>query len=59
LWIVKLMYFDVPQDPTPLQSNPLARTVLTINSLAVLLLGIVPGSLLTLCLQAMRRAFGA
>ena len=59
LRIVKLMYFDAPQDPTPLSSNPFARTVLTINSLAVLVLGIVPGALLTLCLQAMRHAFGA
>lgn len=58
LRIVKLMYFDVPVDETPVEPNRVARGVLTINGLAILVLGVVPGPLLTLCLHAMRRSYG-
>ncbi|MEX3957172.1 NADH-quinone oxidoreductase subunit NuoN [Trinickia sp. EG282A] len=52
LRIVKLMYFDAPQDNAPLASPIANRWVLTINGVAVLVLGIVPGPLMTLCLNA-------
>ncbi|PTB19330.1 NADH-quinone oxidoreductase subunit NuoN [Trinickia symbiotica] len=52
LRIVKLMYFDAPQDSAPLSSPIANRWVLTINGVAVLVLGIVPGPLMTLCLNA-------
>jgi NADH-quinone oxidoreductase subunit N len=58
LRIVKLMYFDAPKDVEPIDASMSARVVLTINGLVILVLGIVPGPLLTLCTQAMRRAFG-
>lgn len=58
LRIVKLMYFDAPLDETPVEANGLARTVLTINGVAILLFGIMPGPLLNLCEQAMHRVFG-
>jgi NADH-quinone oxidoreductase subunit N len=59
LRIVKVMYFDAPIDETPVEANMGTRTVLTINGLAILVLGVVPGPLLSLCLQAMHRVFGA
>jgi len=36
-----------------------ARVVLTLNGLAVLALGIIPGPLLNVCLHAMHQIFGA
>jgi NADH-quinone oxidoreductase subunit N len=52
LRIVKLMYFDEPVDAEPLQSHGGARAVLALNGLAVLVLGVLPGPLMTFCLQA-------
>ena len=52
LRIVKLMYFDAPQDTTPLPAGAGNRTLLALNGVAVLVLGIVPGPLMTVCLQA-------
>jgi NADH-quinone oxidoreductase subunit N len=46
--IVKLMYFDEPQDTTPLAADRGMRVILSINGLAVLVLGLLPGALLTL-----------
>ena len=50
--IVKLMYFDKPEDTTPITSNAEMRILLSANSLGVLALGIFPGSLLALCMAA-------
>ncbi|WP_429344718.1 NADH-quinone oxidoreductase subunit NuoN [Paraburkholderia sp. GAS42] len=52
LRIVKLMYFDAPQDTTPISAGACNRTLLALNGVAVLMLGIVPGPLMTVCLQA-------
>jgi NADH-quinone oxidoreductase subunit N len=52
LRIVKLMYFDAPQDDTPIVSPAANRWLLAINGVAVLVLGIVPGPLMTFCLNA-------
>lgn len=46
--IVKLMYFDEPQDTAPLVAGSAMRFMLSINGLAVLALGLLPGALLTL-----------
>jgi NADH-quinone oxidoreductase subunit N len=53
LRIVKLMYFDAPQDTTPISASGCNRTLLALNGVAVLVLGIVPGPLMTVCLHAM------
>jgi len=50
--IVKLMYFDKPEDMTPITSNAEMRILLSANSLGVLALGIFPSSLLALCMAA-------
>jgi len=54
LRIVKLMYFDAPQDLSPLPSTPDVRALLTINGLAVLVLGLLPGGLMDLCQRAIQ-----
>jgi NADH-quinone oxidoreductase subunit N len=51
LRVIRLMYFDKPTDPLPLISSADMRLVLSANGLAVLLLGIFPGSLMALCLS--------
>ncbi|NOZ54447.1 MAG: NADH-quinone oxidoreductase subunit NuoN [Gammaproteobacteria bacterium] len=50
--IIKLMYFDKPLDTSPITSTPDMRLILSLNSLAVLALGIFPGSLLAVCVAA-------
>ena len=43
LRVVKLMYFDDPVDHSPIVASVDQRVVITLNGLAVLVLGIVPG----------------
>ncbi len=54
LRVVKVMYFDAPNVgmPTAITAPADARVVLTLNGALVLLLGIMPGGLMTLCTQA-------
>ena len=54
LRVVKVMYFDAPHAgmPTAIDAPTDARVVLSINGALVLLLGIMPGGLMTLCTQA-------
>jgi len=52
LRLVKLMYFDKPKDTSPLNLNMEMRMVLSLNSLAILYLGVFPGGLLALCQSA-------
>jgi NADH-quinone oxidoreductase subunit N len=49
LRVVKLMYFDEPTERRALEGSGAVRFVLSINGLAVLLLGVFPGLLLALC----------
>jgi NADH-quinone oxidoreductase subunit N len=54
LRVVKVMYFDAPNPgmPTAIDAPTDARVVLSINGALVLLLGLMPGGLMTLCTQA-------
>jgi NADH-quinone oxidoreductase subunit N len=52
LRIVKLMYFDDPIETTPIGGSTLVRTVLSANALLALALGIIPGTLLEICKNA-------
>jgi NADH-quinone oxidoreductase subunit N len=58
LRIVKLMYFDEPtaDAASPSEDNGGANALLAANGAAVLLLGILPGGLMTLCSTAILRA---
>ena len=49
LRIVKLMYFDAPQDLSPIASTAPMRVVLGLNGAAVLGFGIFPGMLMAIC----------
>jgi NADH-quinone oxidoreductase subunit N len=54
LRIVKVMYFDAPQgiNNQPILAPADARIVLCINGALILILGILPGGLMTLCAQS-------
>jgi NADH-quinone oxidoreductase subunit N len=54
LRVVKVMYFDAPHahNNQPISAPADARAVLSINGLLILMMGIVPGGLMTLCAQA-------
>ncbi|MDT8383220.1 MAG: NADH-quinone oxidoreductase subunit NuoN [Gammaproteobacteria bacterium] len=52
LRIVKLMYFDKPEDTQPIESCTDMKLVLSANGLGVLLLGLAPGSLMAMCAAA-------
>jgi len=54
LRVVKLMYFDAPQDDAPLASTADVRALITANGLAVLVLGLLPGGLMELCQRAIQ-----
>lgn len=54
LRIVKLMYFDAPTGEEPLEASTGLRSVLSLNGLAVILLGLFPAALMNLCYQAIR-----
>jgi len=56
LRIVKVMYFDEPTDTRPIVSTFDVRAVLSINATAVLVLGVLPGGLMTLCRDAIVKA---
>lgn len=52
LRLIKVMYFDPPVDSTPLVRATDLQVTLSINALAVLVLGIFPGGLMALCASA-------
>ena len=57
LRVVKTMYFDAPVSDMPLVDTPNGvRVLLSFNGAAVLLLGLMPGALMTLCADAIRIA---
>ena len=49
LRVIKAMYFDEPAAQAPAIQGGAAPALLSINALAVLVLGILPGALMTLC----------
>ena len=56
LRVIKIMYFDEPVDTNPIVSTGDVRAVMSLNGIAVLAFGILPGGLMTLCVQAIVRA---
>jgi NADH-quinone oxidoreductase subunit N len=53
LRVVKVMYFDDPTDDGQIEANGTMRLVLSVNALAVLVLGVAPGPLLDLCARVL------
>jgi len=54
LRVVKVMYFDAPEshNAQPISAPADAKAVLAVNGALILILGIVPGGLMTLCAQS-------
>jgi len=53
LRVVKLMYFDEPREIAAPQGSGALKLVLSLNGLAVLVLGVFPGLLLALCARVL------
>ena len=56
LRLVKVMFFDEPTDLHAIDSTAEVRTLLSINGVAVLVFGLLPGGLMALCAQAIVKA---
>ena len=56
LRIVKLMYFDAPQDHSPIVAPLDIRVVLSANAAGLLLLGMLPQGLMNICAYAIVRS---
>jgi NADH-quinone oxidoreductase subunit N len=52
LRVVKVMYFDEPQDTTRIVAHGDMRVALSVNGVAILVLGILPGPLMSVCATA-------
>lgn len=52
LRVVKVMYFDEPVDTSKIVATGDVRVALSVNGVAVLALGILPGPLMTICATA-------
>jgi len=59
LRVVKVMYFDEPITATSVSAPLDVRVVLSINGALVLLLGVMPGGLMSLCADAIVRALAS
>jgi NADH-quinone oxidoreductase subunit N len=54
LRLVKLMYFDPPEDTTPIAPAADVKVLMSLNGAAVLLFGIAPQPLMALCLYSIQ-----
>ena len=59
LRVVKTMWFDDAVDATPISTPLDMQVALSINGIAVVLLGLLPGSLLGACMNAMTKTLGS
>jgi len=57
LRVIWYMYFDKAEDRSVFQANTDTRIVLSLNGMAVLVLGIVPGWLLALCIDVISQVY--
>ncbi|SFN18301.1 NADH-quinone oxidoreductase subunit N [Formivibrio citricus] len=56
LRVVKVMYFDEPENQAPIAAAPDSRILLSVNCLLLLLLGLLPDRLLTVLTEAVQRS---
>lgn len=59
LRVVKVMYFDEPVDTTRITASGDMRAILSVNGLAVLLLGLLPGPLMAVCANSIVKTLGS
>jgi len=58
LRIVKLMYFDKPENATPIRFSAVQHGVLTVNALSLIVLGILPNGLIQMAINAVLKSLG-
>lgn len=56
LRIVKLMYFDAPESHASIEVNSDTALLISVNGFAVLLLGLLPGTLMWLCAASVQQS---
>jgi NADH-quinone oxidoreductase subunit N len=56
LRVVKVMYFDAPEDDTPLTVATDMRILISANGLAIAILGMFPQVIMSLCAYALLRS---
>ena len=56
LRIVKLMYFDAPESHEPIAVGQDSVLLISVNGLAVLLLGLLPGALMSVCAVSVQQS---
>lgn len=59
LRVVKVMWFDEPADTSVIATPADMRVALSINGVAVVVLGLMPGALLGACLSAISKTLGS
>jgi NADH-quinone oxidoreductase subunit N len=59
LRVVKVMWFDEPADTTAIVTPLDMRVVMSVNGIAVVLLGVMPGTLLGACLTSIRQTLAS
>ncbi len=57
LRVVKVMFFDEPQDSAPIATPATMRVALSLNALAIAALGLLPGWIMWICDQSMLQSF--
>ncbi len=58
LRVIKLMYFDAPTDTAPIVASGDMRATLSLNGIAIVALGILPGGLMAACQSAVGQSIG-
>lgn len=59
LRVVKVMYFDEASDSSVIPSAGGARALLSLNGAAILVFGILPGGLMTMCVYAIQKSLAS
>jgi NADH-quinone oxidoreductase subunit N len=59
LRVIKVMYFDEAADRSPILPNKDMQVMLSLNGAAVVLLGLLPGALMTACLTAITKTLAS
>ena len=54
--VVKLMYFDAPADAAPITPRWDVQLLMTVNGLAILIFGVLPGGLMAVCLYSIQKS---
>jgi NADH-quinone oxidoreductase subunit N len=59
LRVIKVMYFDDAVDHSPIVANKDMQVALSVNGAMVVLLGLMPGALMTICASAITKTLAS